>query len=137
MTHDELMRFVAEKLNVDIEAIKEKRYFEPTYPPDSTIASSAFSYQEIVAHYVVKGTKDRFDLTSPELFLKGLEVFKDENLIKKAITCEIDISGLLMMYQWFDDAEADDWIIKRQFTEVKDIPLLFWECWAELEGEQE
>lgn len=131
MTYDELVRFAAEKLNVEIEAVKERRYFEPTYPPDSTIASSAFSYQEIMTHYVVKGTKDRFDLTSPELFLKGLEVCPYEVTINKDRVRNGMSSLPNTIELWSPGMGAE-----KSVRQIADIPLTFWQCWAELEGGQ-
>ena len=95
MTHDELVRFAANTLGV-----------------------------ELLDTYFVSG----FDLTSPELFLKGLVECPFEVIVFKNRVTDDTPSHI----QILDDAR-DKMAIKR-FNEAHEIALLFWQCWAELEG---
>ena len=129
MTHDELVRFAASKVGVEVEAVKTKRYFDPTYPDGSTIATASFLFEEIISHYAIKGTRKRFDLTSPELMLKGMGVLPDY------ISWDID-GDKSEQYVNLVDLRKGDTNAARFWKTPKEIPLLFWQCWAELEGGQ-
>ena len=81
---------------------------------------------ELLDTYFVSG----FDLTSSELMLKGMEVCPYEVIVfKNRITADTPSH-----IQLLDDAR-DKMAIKR-FKATHEIPLLFWQCWAELEGGQ-
>lgn len=61
-----------------------------------------------------------FTLTSPDLFLKGLAVAYRE------LSTVIYTDDILMQ-------KGEREVIK-PFMQVEDIPLTFWQCWAEVEG---
>ena len=126
MTHDELVRFAASKVGVEVEAVKTKRYFDPTYPDGSTIATASFLFEEIISHYAIKGTRKRFDLTSPELFLKGMEVCQYYVVIIK----DEPVHGYSVR---IGNRER---VVQRAYTNISEIPETFWVCYAELEGGQ-
>lgn len=128
--YEALVKFAAEKMGVEAVAIKEKRYFEPTYPPDSTMASSALSYQEVVTGYVVKGTGQPFDLTSPDLFFKGLAV------IPPHLLWYLNGDSYHRSIAICNDGQGDmrGKVGKVWWDKPADIPLAFWQAWAEAEG---
>ena len=121
MTHDERVRFAAGKLNVRVVPVFKEHYFPRIYASDDTACSSdPWVRNKMIEGYVVEGTDERFDLTSPELFLKGLDVYAKD--------------GAPFLLSW--------WGVKlgtqnMTFEKIEDIPLMFWQCWAELEGGQQ
>lgn len=62
-------------------------------------------------------------LTSPDLFFRGLEVAQNEVTVV-IYTDDIHIK------------KSESVEVFKPFDSVRDIPLTFWQCWAELEGGQ-
>lgn len=107
MTHDELIRFAAGKVRGRID---EHGYIRFPIRGDET-------YLDFT----------RYDLTSPDLMLKGMGVCPHRVAIKTSPDANeryvsiIPNEGKFAM-KWYDKAE--------------EIPVEFWQCWAELEGGQ-
>ena len=96
MTHDELVRFAAEKLGVEL----------------------------LDTHFI-----SGFDLSSPDLFFKGLEAF---NTVEGR-WLKIQMSTVEMGINKAHSDEHGISIFKDDIA-AWDIPLTFWQCWYELEG---
>lgn len=110
MTHDELIRFAAEKVGIKLREWNG-RLLKP---------SEGKSWIEVAG-----GQYEICNLTSPDLFLKGLAVCPYEVNIFKArqgVTYPDSIEI------W--DAETD----KTATRNIENLPLKFWECWAEVES---
>ena len=119
MTHDELVRFAAGK--VDITAIKNDGWGGGWLRKEGgqTDWSRIFGTEGSALAYGI-------DLTSPELFLKGLEAFE-----KSGGDWVINKNGMLLGL-----GNDDRYIPVTGFYKISDIPPTFWQCWAELEGGQ-
>lgn len=122
MTHDELVQFAAEKVG---EAIIIRSVCVQTIG-DEDIFESLWFYQE------PDGFCDEpFDLTSPDLFFKGLAVFHEQHREEGKWHILVQRDGSL---------EYNLYISETQFytvCNIKDaaeIPMKFWESWAEVEG---
>ena len=113
----ELIKFAAGKLNVEVHvgaAYDEKKIW---YEAPTAICAINIHHHN--------GTP--FDLTSPELFLKGLEVLPDY------ISWDID-GDKSEQYVNLVDLRKGDTNAARFWKTPKEIPLLFWQCYYELEG---
>lgn len=132
MTHDELVRFAAGKVQVKVVPVFKEHYFPQIYDPDDTACSSdPYVKSRMIEGYVVEGTNERFDLTSPDLFLKGLEVCPYEVTINKD-RVRNGVSNLPNTIElWSPGMGAE-----KSVRQIADIPPTFWQGWAELEGGQ-
>ena len=117
MTHDALVRFAAGKLKIPLREWNGRQVYSNTIARESG--------------WIVldDGNYTTFDITSPELFLKGLEVLPDY------ISWDID-GDKSEQYVNLVDLRKGDTNAARFWKTPKEIPLLFWQCWAELEGGQ-
>lgn len=99
MTNDELVKFAVGKVGVELNG-------------------SCFLENEITGMY------KPFDLSSPDLMLKGMVVLlSEQDVCIKIDREEVDI------YNYVTEAYA-----LRKRNGIDDISTLFWQCWAELEG---
>lgn len=97
MDHDALVQFAAEKVGVEI-----------------AYADDGLGWQYMSAEH--DGWWN-FDLTSPDLFLKGLGVY-----YKEGAPFQISPWGVKLGFQ------------NMTFDAIERIPEMFWQCWAEVEG---
>ena len=114
----ELIKFAAGKLNVEVHvgaAYDEKKIW---YEAPTAICAINIHHHN--------GTP--FDLTSPELFLKGLGVLGALELI---------ISGAPISDGWVIEIVKESVGVEYRGIATQNIPLTFWQCWAELEGGKE
>lgn len=96
MTIDQLVQFAAEKVGVQL-----------SFDPDDE-------------GWYFYGTSKLFDLSSPDLLLKGLAVY-----YKEGAPFQISPWGVKLGFQ------------NMTFDTIERIPEKFWECWYELEkGDQ-
>lgn len=118
MTHNELVKFAAGKVNV---LVAQKKIYERTEGDEDVYKEEWFEVDE---HGEIE---DYFDLTSPDLLIKGLEALQQEN-------------GTWLIYPHAIEMWLNGFPTVRYFSlpvrAVSDVPLLFWQCWAELEGGQ-
>lgn len=112
MTHDELVRFAAEKVGITLKEWNG-RLLKPN---------------ESKSWIVVDGGQyEIFDLTSPDLFLKGLWVCPYEVNVFKAS----EVSKLPDSIEIWDSMYD-----KQAIRDLDNLPLKFWQCWAEVEGRE-
>ena len=117
MTHDDLVRFAAEKLVVEIR-FWNGRWLMPL--------SFAKSWVEIEGNLY-----ENFNLTSFELFGKGLAVCEHEvNIFKGQAHRVSPVKNEVEIWR-----PKDDRLTKKAFNDVTELPLAFWTVWYELERE--
>ena len=110
MTHDELVRFAAEKVGAETRRLEDDR-----------LTVFRVEISEVDGEQVDIDIDE--DLTSPELLLKGLEV-----LIREGVEFLIEPG--------YVHVAIPDNTVSAPVKEIADLPLKFWTAWAELEGGQ-
>ena len=111
MSNDELVKFAAEKVGGEaIEVI---------------VVNKPVTEWRVRLSAVVGFSQ--FDLTSPDLFFKGLAAMPEH------LSWDIDGDGLEQYVLICDLAKCDPNYVKR-WDKPSEIPQKFWECWAEAEG---
>lgn len=118
MTHDELVQFAAEKMGVS--AFKNSgaaggwvRKWDNETDWDRCFATELLAIESLV------------DITSPDLFFKGLAVCPHHVSIKAG-------PDIHSRYVFVLKESGKHWM--KFYDKPSEIPQKFWECWAEVEG---
>lgn len=117
MTHDELVKFAAEKVGGEVcnptgDELCVKTLFATL---DPTMCSGWHIH----------------DLTSPDLFFKGLGVFHEQHKEEGKWHILVQRDGSLEYNLYVSETR---FYTVRNIKDVSEIPQKFWECWAEAEG---
>lgn len=130
MTHDELVQFAAEKVGWVLRGgndhtkplHKKSKDFPGTWIEDWDNKGPHPRWEGPDGELVYlcgcdKSTHGMPDISSPDLFFEGLAVYA-----KEGAPFQISWWGVKLGFQ------------NMTFDGIEDIPMKFWECWAEVEG---